>query len=113
MPHCIIEYSNSIEKTVSPAKLMQAVHQAAIDSELFDTADIKTRAIAYEHFLKGDNKDDFICVTIKAMSGRTTEQKLALSKKVSQALIELGATSCTVTVEILDIDRATYAKSSL
>ena len=45
MPHCIIEYSHDVADQVAIDDLIGAVHQGAMDSELFEAYDIKTRAV--------------------------------------------------------------------
>lgn len=111
MPHCIIEYSNTLD--ISPSALVEAVHQGVRESALFDTSHIKTRAVSYEHFqLAGDSKD-FIHVTIRLHSGRTTQQKQQLTATVMQYLEKLRLTAITLTIETIDIHSESYAKSSI
>lgn len=55
-------------------------------------------------------KFDFVHVTLKILSGRNTEQKLCLSGAVLESLKTLGLTSVSITVEVVDIDRGSYAK---
>lgn len=75
MPHCIIEYSKNLQKTVEPAELISLVHQAAFSSDLFDLKDMRSRAIAFDDYLVRDDKDSFIHVTLRIMIGRTETQK--------------------------------------
>ena len=55
MPHCIVEHSI----TLDPQKLLAAVCKGAVESALFETSDIKTRAIAYEHYQTNASQRDF------------------------------------------------------
>lgn len=110
MPHCIIEYSVNLLQMVEPTKLVGVVHEAAIASELFDPADIKSRAIAYEHYGVRADKHAFIHVTMKILSGRDEAQKLALSERILAAFEPLNLQSTIVSVEIVDMHRASYAK---
>ena len=111
MPHCIIEYSTTLQAVVVPEKLLEAVHNGAVNSGLFETSHIKTRAIAYEHFIPGYQVDDFIHVTLRILSGRDQHQKKHLSSAVLSELKSLGLSSLSITVEITDIDRDTYSKT--
>ncbi len=43
MPHCVIECSADLARHPAVEQLVQAVHDAANSSGLFQTADIKTR----------------------------------------------------------------------
>lgn len=108
MPHCIIECSDNLDCDVLTSK----VYLGALDSELFepDGSDIKVRALAYRSYVVGGLKADFIHVTVKVLSGRTILQKVVLSKAIQAKLSELGLVSCSMTIEIVDIERASYLK---
>lgn len=108
MPHCIVEHSTSIDGNT----LMASVFQGALRSKLFevDGRDIKVRALPYSHFQTGNGKLDFVHVTLKILSGRNAEQKLCLSDAVLESLKTLELTSVSITVEVVDIDRDSYAK---
>ncbi|WP_375055497.1 5-carboxymethyl-2-hydroxymuconate Delta-isomerase [Zobellella sp. DQSA1] len=110
MPHCVIEYSTTLGRQLSPSALVTAVHQGAFDSGLFEEADIKSRAIGYDYHHNGGARRDFIHVTLKILSGRTPEQKEALSAVVLDALVGLGLKDISLTVEVVDIVRDCYAK---
>ncbi|PSJ40338.1 5-carboxymethyl-2-hydroxymuconate isomerase [Zobellella endophytica] len=110
MPHCIIEYSATLERQLSPAGLVAAVHGGAEDSGLFGAADIKTRAVGYEHHQAGSHKRDFIHVTLKILSGRSQEQRAALSASVLDALQSLGLSDISLTVDVVEMERESYAK---
>ncbi|QSV15171.1 MULTISPECIES: 5-carboxymethyl-2-hydroxymuconate Delta-isomerase [Photobacterium] len=110
MPHCVIEYSKELEKKVSPQTLISHVYQGALASDLFEGPDIKTRTLSYEHHQTGDERLDFIHVSVRILSGRTDVQKQALSHSVLSQLQSLSLQSVSLTVEILDIDRSSYAK---
>ncbi|MFT5757172.1 MAG: 5-carboxymethyl-2-hydroxymuconate isomerase [Alteromonadaceae bacterium] len=111
MPHCIIEYAKNIEHSVTPQQLLNAVFQGTAKSQLFykDT-DIKTRAIAYEHYQIGAKKDDFVHVTIKILSGRTLTQRQHLSSLVLDALSLLNFNDTSLTIEVIDMEKDSYTK---
>ncbi|WP_428034941.1 5-carboxymethyl-2-hydroxymuconate Delta-isomerase [Amphritea sp.] len=110
MPHCIIEYSDTLRSQLSPLTLMQTVYNGALTSGLFEGPDIKTRALAYEDFLTGADPAPFIHVTIRILSGRTDEQKQRLSSTVQKGLTEMGLTGISITVEVVDIHSSSYGK---
>ncbi len=109
MPHCIIEYSDDLEGK----PLVEAVHQSALDSGLFSSlgSDIKVRAMPYSHYKTGSIEISFVHVTLKILSGRTGEQKSSLTEKVLKQLKALNFIGCSLSVEVVDIDTASYAKS--
>lgn len=113
MPHCIIEYSSSLESTLSPSLLVDVVHQATLDSGLFDTSHIKTRALAYDYFQLAVEYHDFIHVTIRLHSGRTVLQKQRLTAGILQALENIKLSAITLTVEAVDMHSESYAKHSV
>lgn len=108
MPHCIIEYAKVLEPKIND--LIGAVHGGAVTSALFAEKDIKTRAISYEHFQTGISDALFVHVTVHMLSGRAVKQKQKLSKCILNGIIQLNIENCSLTVEIIDIDRHSYAK---
>ncbi|MGB0467090.1 MAG: 5-carboxymethyl-2-hydroxymuconate Delta-isomerase [Pontibacterium sp.] len=110
MPHCIIEYSKEIEAQFAPSVLIEAVYQAALESELFDGPDIKVRALAYTNHQSGGRKSDFVHVSLRILSGRNEAQRKHLSQSVLAHLRLLKLKEISLTVEVLDIDRSSYAK---
>jgi len=110
VPHCIIEHSENINSNT----LAPLVFSGALKSELFeaDGSDIKVRAITYSSYQTGAHKSDFIHVTLKILAGRTCEQKIKLSQLVLDTLESVGLFNCTITIEVVDIDRSSYSKSA-
>jgi len=108
MPHCIIEHSS----TINAEDLLKPVFEGALKSSLFDKNgnDIKVRTVSYTHYLTGTEKSDFIHVIIKILSGRTTQQKLLLSETIINEVKLLNISHCSITVEVVDIERETYSK---
>ena len=112
MPHCIIEYADELKHYIAPDSLLTCVHQAVLASDLFDVSHIKTRAINYRHYQLDDNNLSFIHITIRLHQGRSIAQRQALSASVLKATEQLGLRDTTITVEIIEMDTACYAKSS-
>ncbi|MCG9692720.1 5-carboxymethyl-2-hydroxymuconate isomerase [Vibrio sp. Isolate22] len=108
MPHCIIEHSS----TINAEQLNNKVFLGALNSELFeaDGRDIKVRSIAYENYQTGTEKEDFIHVTVRILSGRSDTDKAMLSETVMTQLLSLSLSSASITVEVVDMDRNSYAK---
>ncbi len=108
MPHCIIEHSVSLDGEV----LMPLVFSAALNSGLFnaDGRDIKVRTLPYHNYLTGPTKSDFVHIVLKILSGRSAEQKQLLTQAVLAKINTLKLQNCSVTIEVVDMDRACYAK---
>ncbi|MFM2610269.1 5-carboxymethyl-2-hydroxymuconate isomerase [Vibrio chagasii] len=108
MPHCIIEHSS----TINAEQLNSKVFLGALNSELFeaDGRDIKVRSIAYENYQTGTEKEDFIHVTVRILSGRSDTDKVMLSETVMTQLLSLSLCRASITVEVVDMDRNSYGK---
>lgn len=110
MPHCIVEYSKELERSVKPSAFIEAVHQGALQTDLFEESDIKTRTLSFENHQTGGRTLCFVHVIVKILSGRSREQRAGLSKKILDELKKLNLSSISMTVEICEIERETYAK---
>ena len=108
MPHCIVEHSANLNGQA----LVNIVHQGALTSGLFQAqgSDIKVRAIAYSDFKTGSVDIGFVHVTMRILSGRNDEQKTMLTQQVLTQLQTLVKMDCSLSVEVVDINRETYSK---
>lgn len=108
MPHCIIEHSAQIDGAI----LVPLVHQGALDSGLFEPegSDIKVRAMSYANYQTGSVDIHFVHVGLRILSGRTPDQKLHLSGLVLEKLKSKLRCDCSISVEVIDVDRQSYAK---
>jgi len=112
MPHCIIEYANDLNDLIAPEEMMDVALKAMQASELFETDDIKIRTKDYAYFQRGENRVNFIHVTIKILTGRTSQQKQNLSTLVLKAMNELPAFGIEITVDVQEMDSDSYLKIS-
>jgi 5-carboxymethyl-2-hydroxymuconate isomerase len=92
---------------------MLAVHEGALSSGLFPELHIKTRAIAYDNYRTGQTQDSFVHVNLHLLSGRDDDQKADLAERVLASLSPLLPQVVSVSVEIIDIHRASYRKRVL
>ena len=108
MPNCIVEHSAEIDG----ATLVPLVHRGALESKLFESegSDIKVRAIPYSNYQTGSVNINFVHVTLKILSGRNLDQKSNLSRLVLENIEGLLSSDCSISVEVVDIDRDSYAK---
>lgn len=117
MPHCIIEYSDNIIEDIDFQTFFHKLHQELISDNLFKLEDIKSRALLYNHYYMGDGKynKSFVAVTLKILSGRSTEIKKKLSEDLLDFLkIEfsdsINKSNCNITVRIEEIERESYSR---
>jgi 5-carboxymethyl-2-hydroxymuconate isomerase len=113
MPHFIIDCSENIIQQKSPDEIMQAVYDVAEATGLFAVSDIKVRLRPYQHFIVATGKTDFIHVFAHIMEGRSTEQKANLSRKVTERLNDLFPDISILSINIQDIEKATYSNKAL
>lgn len=113
MPHLIIEYAREIEDSLDPRELMQTVQNSALATQLFDASAVKTRARAYSSHINAGDYQYFIHVTARILSGRSDEQKHALSSQILSDLIKLRLRDISLSVEVCDLHQPSYAKQVL
>jgi len=114
MPHVIVEYSANIEAELSPDRLVEEIHQAAIASGIAEPVAVRTRLKRREHYRVGDGSPEnaFVHIDIRARKGRPLEQKKhAVQTIYDQASKTLEpvfkARPLALTVEIHEIDPET------
>ncbi|WP_448548585.1 5-carboxymethyl-2-hydroxymuconate Delta-isomerase [Thalassotalea fusca] len=110
MPHFVVEVSESVVAENSARSIIDCVKWAAIDSQLFEPKDIKCRLQSFQHFDCAHPELRFIHVVAKILTGRTLTQKKALSAGIIAQLQELGVHQVSITAEVVDIERESYAK---
>lgn len=110
MPHCIIEYSKDLEKEISAQNMIEKTYQGALNTNLFISSDIKTRAISFDHYQTGNIKENFIYINIKILSGRTVEQRKMLSDTVLNEFKDINIQPLSISVEISELEKESYSK---
>lgn len=110
MPHLIIEYSADCLDEQQVQTIVDAVFEAAIDSGLFETANIKSRAIPITAYRLGGEGKGFVCVRCRIHAGRSREQKKQLSEAIVSALRELESGVAAITAEVIEMDPASYTR---
>ena len=114
MPHITIEYSANVEHDIDVPHLVRAIHQAAIDSGVFELAAIRTRASRRDVYEIADGHPDnaFIHVDVNLAPGRD----VAIRRGVAQAMLDVlgkatdalkARSRLALSVEIRQIDNAT------
>lgn len=119
MPHLIVEYSGNL--TGFPkAEVLQALNQAVAGSpEIQDESDLKTRLVALDDFEIGTVPASraFVHAQLRLLSGRTPEAKKDLGARIADVLRRLtprpAGVMVQLSVEMVDMDRASYVKEKL
>ena len=113
MPHLIVEYSANLEQVLDIAALVQALHEAALETGVFPIGGIRTRAAPRAVYRIADGHADnaFIHLQARIGAGRSAEvrQQAAehifarLKKETAQVFANLPL---GLTLEIVEIDPA-------
>lgn len=110
MPHVIIEFTHGLASETQVESMLDALHTAIAATGLFDTGHIRLRALPLHHYRCGGAKHHFLHTQLRIHTGRTTEQKRQLSSAVLAALRAQGWPAEVITVEIVEMEKASYAK---
>jgi 5-carboxymethyl-2-hydroxymuconate isomerase len=121
MPHLTLEYTSNLP-LFKAADTLLAMNKVLLASAEFEALDIKSRAIRLDTYLVGthvSNHPDnqaFVHAKLALLSGRSAQTKQALSAALLVVLEQACAWPKTqalqLCVEIVEIDRASYAKST-
>lgn len=110
MPHIIVEYAEQLAGDAEVDTMLQAVHHAVADSGLFEASHIKTRAYPFREFTNAGGNAPYIHVQARIKSGRPADNKKQLGETILSGLRTLNIPASVITVEIIDMDRDSYAK---
>lgn len=110
MPHVIVEYTPDALTAEQLSPMLDGVHGAVLDSGLFERDHVKTRAVALAGYRTGDADRPFVHAQLRIKPGRDRAQKRRLSQAVLAALRTAAPAARIVTVEVADLDAASYAK---
>lgn len=113
MPHFVIDCSENILQINSPEEILREVHDTAEATGLFKNGDIKVRILAFEHYMVGGEKSDFIHIFGNIMEGRTIEQKANLSRQIVAKLKLMFPEVPVISINIREFEKATYCNRNL
>ena len=110
MPHFIVECPEHLIPAEKGKDVVNRVHQVAMDSGLFEKANIKVRIVPYEHYLIAGQQQDFVHVFGYIMPGRTLEQETDLSESIGELIANLFPQVPIITVNIDTLNQPSYFK---
>jgi len=113
MPHIIIEYPQQIIKEEQLPDMLKAVHHAVVASGLFEAGHIKTRAYPVKFYTNAGGDNPYLHIMARIKSGRSGDQKKQLSEAILEAIRSQDYSLSVATVEVIDMDRESYAKFSV
>jgi 5-carboxymethyl-2-hydroxymuconate isomerase len=113
MPHFIIDIDQAAYSKVDSSELMNSVHEVAVESKLFDTANIKVRIKPYQDSLVAGKSGHFIHVFSNIMGGRTNEQRASLSNALVSRLNEDYPWIAVISVNVQEFEKSTYCNLNM
>lgn len=119
MPHLTVEYSANLPH-YPEAETLAALNAAlCAHPDVQDEADVKTRFVVADSFEIGTSpaQRGFVHAQLRLMAGRTPAVKKELSERIATVLRELTprpqGVMIQLSVEVVDMDRGSYAKERL
>ncbi len=108
MPHIVVEYSDNITGLNVP-KLVQELHATLAKEESVDIKRIKSRAIPFGVYVVGDKGPDgaMVHITLKVLP-RPVDVAKRMALDLQKTVRNHVKPECAVTVEIVNLDGATY-----
>ena len=119
MPHLIVEYSQNLAAFPEAQALVELNETITASPELADEADLKSRFVLVDSFAIGTAPAQraFVHAQLRLLSGRTPATKKELSDRIATVLRELTprpqGVMVQLSVEVVDMDRGSYAKERL
>ena len=111
MPHITAEYSANLDADIDPARLVAALHEAALATGVFPLGGLRTRAVRREIFMVADGDPDnaFVAVTARIGAGRDAPTRQRVGEALMAALERETATAFAkrglgLTVEVAETD---------
>ena len=119
MPHITVEYSANLEADLSPPRLVEQLHRAALATGVFPIGGLRTRAERRDVFMvaDGDPENAFVAVIARIGQGRDVETRKRVAAELMRVLErETAAAFHTrglgLTVEVAEIDNTTSLKTN-
>ena len=119
MPHLIVEYSSNLPAYPEAQALAELNAAVCASPEVLDEADLKSRFVRNASFHVGTvaSGRGFVHAQLRLLSGRTPEVKKELSERIAEVLRahtpRPQGVMVQLSVEVVDMDRGSYAKERL
>ncbi len=117
MPHCTLEYSANVPDRVDFRVFFGELHRLMVETGEIRLNQIKSRWICHQDFMVGAGGADkgFVYLHIAMLSGRSEALRSSLAKSALGLVAQyfpLAQTrlSCSITVEVREINRETHCK---
>lgn len=90
MPHFIVEYSTNLTGRIDVDGLLDAIHEAAIETGIFPLKGLRTRACPRKNYRIADGHPDnaFVHISARVGHGRSVEVRRAAAEAVFDTACE-------------------------
>lgn len=109
MPSLYFFHPSDIDDATLEA-LVDALHQCALDSGLFEARAIKVATMSMAHTRRGGKREPFAALQVRLFGGRSESQRIALSNALLAVINEHLDGRCNATVEMVETDRASFSR---
>ena len=110
MPHVSIEFSKVLEQTNDMQSVCDQLFAVLASQDTFAAPTIKVRATSVEFFRIGTEPQTFVHATLLLMEGRDELTRTQLNKTIIDVLGEALPNVGSITVQDVEMTRASYAK---
>jgi len=110
MPHIIVEYPEQAINNADIPAILRTAHDSIVASKLYKAPQIKTRAYPFKDYTYAGGSDPYIHVQARICSGRDDNNRNQLSQVILSGLQALKIPISVITVEVVDMDRTSYAR---
>ncbi len=111
MPHIVVEYSANLEPAIDVPELLRNVHDAVLDSGVFQIGAVRTRAERRDLWViaDGDPANSFVHVELRMAPGRDAATRKRVADAVLAALAAatrdvFARVGMGLSVEVREID---------
>jgi 5-carboxymethyl-2-hydroxymuconate isomerase len=121
MAHIVVEYSRNLEGRIAISDLLHKVHEAALESGVFEIGGLRTRAEPRGVYVIADDHQDnaFVAVTARVGHGRDAETRRRAGQMIFDAVCKhlagiFETTPLAISLELQEIDPlASFKKNNL
>lgn len=121
MAHIIVEYSTNLDGRIAIPDLLRRIHEAALQSGVFEIGGLRTRAEPRDAYFIADGHEDnaFVAVTVRIGHGRDAETRQRAGQLIFDALCShlakiFECMPIAISLDVQEIDpAATFKKNNL
>ncbi|MFO6425090.1 hypothetical protein [Motilimonas sp. KMU-193] len=106
VPHLVLEYSHNLTHTFDSEKLLLALHQEVVSSELFAVDDIHVRSQDYHQYLVGGRLVSFVHLAVVVEPRHDFGEKKRLANALLAVLASTFPTVTHVDVEMREAEHS-------